>query len=121
MNLAELLAQVLEIRGVTSAAVVSEEGLVIEGTSKDNRDLGFVGNVIASALASSRVLADFLGEGNIRQAMIEFEEGPVLLMPLGSEEMPYVMVATLDSLATLGRARFKLRKLLPDVAQAVAA
>ena len=119
MNLSELLVQVLEIRGVTSAAVVSEEGLVIEGASRDDRDLGFVGNIIASGLASSRVLSELLGEGEISQTMIEYQDGPVLLMPINSNQEAHVMVVTLDSLTTLGRARFKLRKLLPEVAQAV--
>jgi predicted regulator of Ras-like GTPase activity (Roadblock/LC7/MglB family) len=119
MNLKDLLQQVLEIRGVSSAAVVSEEGLVIEGASNDDTDIGFVGSIIASGLASSRVLASLLGEGEMSQAMIEYENGPVLLMPLTNSSQSYIMVTTLDSLASLGRARFKLRKLLPEVAQAV--
>lgn len=119
MNLSELLVQVLEIKGVTSAAVVSEEGLVLEGVSQDGQDLGFVGNIIASSLSSSRVLADLLGEGSVSQAMIEYQQGPVLMMPIHGGSDSHIMVVTLDSLATLGRARFKLRKLLPDVAQAV--
>ncbi|HEX7022304.1 MAG TPA: roadblock/LC7 domain-containing protein [Trueperaceae bacterium] len=122
MNLVGLLNQVLEIRGVTSAAVVSGEGFIVEGVSGNDMDLGFVGGLIASSLASSRVLAGLLGEGEISQTMIEYEGGPVLLTPLdaGAED-GYVAVVTLDSAATLGRARFQLRKLLPEIAQAVAA
>ena len=63
MNLASLLDQVLDIKGITSAAVVSGEGFIVEGSSKNDRDLGFVGGVIASALALSRVLGSFLVKG----------------------------------------------------------
>jgi uncharacterized protein len=118
--LADLLKQVLDIKGITSAAVVSSEGFIVEGASNNDKDLGFVGGVIASGLASSRVLGELLGEGDISQAMIEYEEGPVL-MPLTSGEEGYVMVTTLDSINSLGRARFQLRKVLPEIAQAVSA
>ncbi len=121
MSLVDCLNRVLDIKGVTSAAVVSAEGFIVEGASRNDRDLSFVGGVIASGLASARVLAELLGEGEIQQTMIEYEDGPVLLMPLDKSEDSYVMVTTLDSIATLGRARFQLRKLLPEISQAVSA
>lgn len=123
MSLVDLLNQALQIRGVTSAAVVSGEGFIVEGVSSNDMDLGFVGGLIASGLASSRVLASLLGEGEVSQTMIEYEDGPVLLTPLqaGNDEDGYVAVITLDSTNNLGRARFQLRKLLPEIAQAVAA
>lgn len=122
MSLVDLLNQALQIRGVTSAAVVSGEGFIVEGVSSNDMDLGFVGGLIASGLASSRVLASLLGEGEVSQTMIEYEDGPVLLTPLQADsgEDGYVAVITLDSTNNLGRARFQLRKLLPEIAQAVA-
>ena len=119
MDLPELMNQVLDIKGISSAAVVNGEGFIIEGASTNDKDLSFVGGVIASGLASSRVLAELLGEGEISQAMIEYEDGPVLIIPLDKQEDSHVMVATLDSINTLGRARFQLRKLLPEIIQAV--
>jgi len=119
MSLVDLLNQVLDIKGVTSAAVVSGEGFIVEGVSNQGIDLGFLGGFIASGLASSQVLADLLGGGEVRQAMIEYEGGPVLLTPLETDEAQYVAVVTLDSTNTLGRARFQLRKLLPEIAQVV--
>ena len=115
-----LLGQVLNIKGITSAAVVNGEGFILEGASEGEKDLSFVGDVIASGLASSHVLADLLGEGSITQTMIEYEDGPVLLIPLKTEK-EHVMVATLESINTLGRARFQLRKLLPEITDAVEA
>lgn len=122
MTLVELLNKVLEIKGVTSAAVVSGEGLIVESVSHDNIDINFVSGLIASSLASSRVLAGLMGDGELQQAMIEYENGPVLITPLSddSDESGYVAVVTLDSVGTLGRVRFQLRKLLPEIAGAVA-
>jgi predicted regulator of Ras-like GTPase activity (Roadblock/LC7/MglB family) len=120
MKLKTLLQQVLEIKGVRSAAVVDADGLVLEGVSAEGTDLSFVGGVIASSLASSKALAGLMGEGSITQTMIEYEHGPVLMTPLEAEGKEYVAVLTLADPSALGRARFQLRKLLPDLAQAVA-
>lgn len=121
MQLSELLKEVIGIRGVSSALVVSGDGLILEEASHDAQDLSFVGGLMTSALAASRALVGFLGEGELQHAMIEYEQGPVLLIPLAEREDAPVMVATLESTSVLGRARFQLRKLVPEVAQAAGA
>lgn len=118
MDLTTLLGDVMKLRGIKSAALVSGDGLVMESAGED---LGFVGGLITSGLASSRVLASFLGDGELSQAMLEYEEGPVLLIPLSAREEAPVLVATLDSSAALGRVRLQLRKLLPAIKAAVGA
>jgi uncharacterized protein len=119
--LSALLNDALAIKGVTSAAVVSSDGLILEGASHDERNLGHVGGLITSALASSRALSGLLGDGELQQAMIEYENGPVLILPLSVREDAPVMVATLQSSAVLGRARLQLRRLVPEVAKAAGA
>ena len=122
MSLADLLNEALTIKGVTSAAVVGQDGKLVEGASSSGQDLSFIGGLITSGMASSRVLAELLGEGDITQTMIEFDEGPVLITPLGSASMGEgnVAVLTLGSAGDMGRARLKLRKLLPKIAEAAA-
>jgi predicted regulator of Ras-like GTPase activity (Roadblock/LC7/MglB family) len=122
VTLSELLDQVAAIKGVGSAAVVSGEGFLLEGSSNNDVDLDFVGGLIASGMASSRALASLLGEGEVQQAMIEYDQGPVLLLPLGdADEQGYTVVVTLDDASTLGRVRFHLRRLLPAISEQVAA
>lgn len=124
MQLAELLNQLLEIRGVTSAAVVRGDGELLEKASQRQVDITFVTGLLASSLASSRVLAGLLGDGEIIQIMLEYEQGPVLLTPLPTGQTQgegYLLVVTLDAVGNLGRARFQLRKLLPNIVAALAA
>lgn len=121
MSLLQLLDQVAAIKGVGSAAVVSGDGFLLEGSSNNAVDLEFVAGLIASGMASSRALASLLGEGEVRQTMIEFEQGPVLLVPLPDDEQGYTVVVTIDTANTLGRVRFQLRRLLPEIARLVAA
>ncbi len=120
MNLAEMLDQIAAIKGVGSASVVSGEGFMLEGSSNSEVDLDLVSGLIATGLASSRALASLLGEEEIQQAMIEYKRGPVLMVPLGETDESYVMVVTLDDANTLGRVRFQLRRLLPEIAKHVA-
>lgn len=120
MDLTTLLDDVTKLRGVKRAALVSGDGLVMESAPPDE-DLGFVGGLITSGLAASRVLSSFLGDGELSQAMLEYDEGPVLLIPLAAREEAPVLVATLESSAVLGRVRLQLRKLLPEIKAAVGA
>ena len=122
MSLPELLEQALAIRGVTSAAIVGRDGQLVEGASSSGQDLSFISGLITMGMASSRVLAELLGEGDITQTMIEFDQGPVLITPLGQAPIGegHVAVVTLKSSQDVGRARFGLRKLLPQMAEATA-
>ena len=120
MSLRDTLEQVLDIKGVSSASVVSSDGFMIEGVSHNDMDLSFVGGLLASSLGSSRVLAELLGEGDITQTMIEYDQGPVLLTPLSQKANTAMVVVTLDSNTILGRVRFQLRKVLPTIAEAIA-
>lgn len=117
MSLKSHLDSMLEIKGVTGVAIVSTDGFVVEGASKADFDLSFIGGLVASSLASSKVLAELMDEGGIRQTMIEFDKGPVLMTPLDSHGVAgYVAVLILDTATTLGRVRFQLRKMLPQLA-----
>ncbi|SRR5690554_1268805 len=117
MSLKSHLENMLAIKGVTGVAIVSTDGFIVEGASEEDFDLSFIGGLVASSLASSKVLADLMGEGDIKQTMIEYEKGPVLMTPLDSHGVAgYVAVLTLDTATTLGRVRFQLRKMLPELA-----
>lgn len=120
MNLEQELAVFLEIRGVTGAAVVSCDGDILLDVSRDGFDLGFVRELVATSLATSRMLAELHGGGGARQTMIEYESGPVLLVPVTADPSGPVAVFTLESAATLGQVRFRIRRMLPALAAAVA-
>ena len=141
----DVLEQILAIRGVTRAALVDGVGETVL-VAPQGLDEGLAAGLITSSLATSRVLADLLGEGDLCQAMIDFENGPILLAPLlpvsatvdamntanvTDDSQPgtatpkptnadtHVAVLTLDAASALGRVRLGLRKLLPELARAL--
>lgn len=121
MTLSECLDQVTAISGVTAAAVVSEEGFIVEGKTTGDVDLEVLGGLIGSTLGASRALGELLGDGDVQQATIEYRDGPVLVVPLTDGAVGNSVVITLASIAPLGRVRFQLRRLLPEIGSAVAA
>ena len=121
MSLSDRLADLLAVRGVQSAAVASLEGFVVEAAGPASGAADELAGRVAAALASSRALAELFGDGDLRQATIEFEGGPVLLLPLPEPALEHVAVVVLDELASLGRARLALRRVLPELAEAVTA
>lgn len=120
MSLAPALADLLAVRGVRSAAVASLDGFVLEAAGPDAGEGDAIAGLVAGALASSRALAELFGDGELRQATIEYERGPVLLAPLPEPARDHVAVLVLDDLAALGRARLALRRVRDALAQAVA-
>ena len=139
----DVLERILAIRGVTRAALVNGVGETLRVAPQGEGE-GLAGGLVISSLATSRVLADLLGEGNLCQTMIDFENGPVLLAPLlpanatvnttvnatddaqpgadtsqPTDTGTHVAVLTLEAASALGRVRLGLRKLLPELAEAL--
>ena len=125
MTLGDRLSSLAATRGVRRCAVASLEGFVIDsavsetGARAGGSDDAIAG-LVAAALASGRSLADLFGDGELRQVTIEYEDGPVVLVPLPEPAAGHVVLALLDDAGSLGRARLALRRTLHELAKAVA-
>ncbi|MEX2502524.1 MAG: roadblock/LC7 domain-containing protein [Trueperaceae bacterium] len=125
MTLQEQLTSLAATRGVRRCAVASQDGFVIDAAEAETggAERGSAESVagqVAAALAAGQSLADLFGDGELRQATIEYEHGPVVLVPLPAPAEGHVVVAVLDDAASLGRARLALRRSLATLAEAVA-
>lgn len=121
MSLPDRLADLVAIRGVRSAAIASLDGFLLDAAGTNADDAEELAGRVAGALASSRAVSELFGDGELRQATIEFERGPVLLVPLPDPAADHVAVVVLDDFASLGRARLALRRMRQDLAEAVVA
>jgi len=109
----EALKPLSEVEGVMGWALVGEDGFVLEAASQPEVELGEVlGGLGASVLATARAVAEELGKGPLEEVMVEYPEGPVLLVPTGKGP---VLLVLLDQVASLGRARLALKKILPEL------
>ena len=121
MAIRNLLEQLSEDEGVTAVALVGEDGFVIESVRKEGAaDVDFVGGAATSVMASSRALADHLKKGGVEEVMVEYDEGPLLLIPLEAGGAQYGLVLLLRNVQDLGRVRFQLKKVRPQIEEALA-
>jgi len=111
MSIMDSLRQIAADDGVMAVALVGEDGFVIESVRKEGAaDIDFVGGAATAAMASSRALADHLQKGEVREVMVEYDEGPLLMVPISAGGSEYTLVMLLDDVQNLGRVRFQLKK-----------
>ncbi len=107
----EALKPLSEVPGVEAWALIGEDGFVLEAFRKPDVKVGDVlGGLGASALATARAVAEELGKGPLEEVMVEYPEGPVLMVP--TDKGPVLMLL-LDRVGSLGRVRLALKKVLP--------
>jgi hypothetical protein len=107
-----LVEAILELGGVKGAALLSASGELLARAPEEA--CAILVEPLVSTLALSRLLAELLGAEAPNQTLLEFEGG-VLLM-LAPEGAAPVGVVHLQSVQDLGRVRFALRRLLPQLA-----
>ncbi len=106
-DLRKVLGEFTQLDGVVAALVVGRDGFVIEGAATEDVDLEALGAVTASSLAASDALSTDLGRGKLFGLMLEYEGGPLVVAPVGSEAM---LVVVGNGTANLGRIRLELKK-----------
>ncbi len=109
----EALKPLSELAGVEAWALLGEDGFVLEAFRRPEVEVGDVlGGLGTSALATARAVAEELGKGPLEEVMVEYPEGPVLMVP--TRKGPVLMLL-LDEVASLGRVRLVLKKVLPKL------
>lgn len=118
------LRALLTVRGVVHAAVAAADGELVGEASLEGGPASELRELIPTALASSRALGGLLGEGEVRQTLIEYREEPVLLAPIAgaaADGEAHVAVIGLAGVEDLGRVRFQLGRHLAALEQALQA
>jgi CheY-like chemotaxis protein len=116
LDLGSMLAQFMAASGADWASVSDRQGFLIESAG----DIGVEAEVAAAMAAclaeSSDGIGRELGRGALGGMLIEYEKGTVLLHHVGSAAVFAVMCK--DATA-LGKVRYYVKKLLPDLARVI--
>lgn len=96
-----MLEQLLKVRGVKLAALFGEQGQLLEalGGTPDAA-------VVAAGRAIAASLRGAVGGDELRDMVIDFEDGPVLLTNLGG----HTLLTAFDDVANLGRLRYAVKR-----------
>jgi predicted regulator of Ras-like GTPase activity (Roadblock/LC7/MglB family) len=112
----EALKELKATRGVRVAALLSEDGFVVEEVREEGApEPGLLSARAATALGTAQALAQGLGQEDLEEVMIEYPEGALLLAPLPGHHL----LLFLDGVKSLGRARLTLKRVLPKLEEAL--
>jgi len=105
--LRQILSSFTDLDGVLAALVVSRDGFTVDSATDVELDLDMVSAVIATGFDKLDKIGNELGQGGLRTAMLEYNQGPVVIAPL-VEDIVLVIVAS--QWTTLGRIRWEIKK-----------
>jgi len=105
--LKQILGEFLKIEGVSAAVVVGRDGFVIESAASGKMDIDALGAMASTGLGTSEAMGKELGKGELRQMLVELDQGPIIMYPLSPDEL-IAIVASNE--ANVGRIRYELKK-----------
>jgi predicted regulator of Ras-like GTPase activity (Roadblock/LC7/MglB family)/CheY-like chemotaxis protein len=116
-GLKELLNEFAKLPGVKAVCLVGRDGFLLDSISQTGIDVEMVGAIASSGFGAAESMGRQLGKGAMSMNMIEFESGPVMLTPVGSDAF---IVVVADTDANLGMVRLKLKKHSKELATVAA-
>jgi uncharacterized protein len=119
VRLKDLLGRFRVIDGVDLAAVVAQDGLLIEGNAVNGIELDAVCAVASHGLALADALGREVAKGGALLTVLEYEQGLVLLEPINSEAMLLIMVNGREQLGQLRLLTSKHRAAFEEALNAI--
>jgi predicted regulator of Ras-like GTPase activity (Roadblock/LC7/MglB family) len=110
------LGQLTAVAGVRLAVVADREGFLIESVGEFGIEAEVASALAACLAESSDGLGREMGLGLLQGMILDLEKGMVLLHGVGDTAM---LAVVLQDPAALGKVRYYVRKVLPDLARAL--
>ncbi|WP_322487390.1 roadblock/LC7 domain-containing protein [Chloroflexus sp.] len=118
-GLKELLARFRAVESVEAAAVVATDGLLIESVARPGVDIDAVGAVASNGLAMADALGREVAKGSTVQAVLEYDDGLVLIEPISDDAMLLLLTNSRDDLGLLRFLAAKYRDEMIDALSAI--
>lgn len=103
----KILSEFTIIEGVHTACLVGKDGFILDHITRQGIDAEMIGAIASSGFGSADSMGKQLGRGELTLTMIEYENGPVLFAPVGSEAF---LVIVADQETNLGWIRLSIKK-----------
>lgn len=99
MVLKQILSEFLTFNGVTTAALVSRDGFVIDMTANATLDSDAIGALGSSSINLFEKGGAAMECGKLRQMMLEYQNGAIILTPVSKEEFLIILTDTTNNLS----------------------
>jgi hypothetical protein len=106
-NIQKILAEFTNIEGVHSACLVGRDGFLLDSIARKGIDAEMIGAIASSGFGSAESMGGQLGQGDLTMTMIEYNNGPVMFAPVGTEAF---LVIVADKETNLGWIRIAIKK-----------
>ncbi len=103
----KLLSEFTNLPGVNTACLVGRDGFLLDSIAISGTDTEMIGAIASSGFGASEAMGTQLEKGSLTMTMIEYNSGPVMLSPIGTEAF---LVVVADKDANLGMIRLKIKK-----------
>lgn len=107
-----VLAALVALRGVTTAAIVDGDGFVTHLRRDFDVDVDALGAAVQIVFSAATQAAAQVNQGRTRLILAENKDGIVLLAPLARG---FVLVLVADESAMLGAVRYEMKEALPEL------
>ncbi|MCA1764902.1 MAG: roadblock/LC7 domain-containing protein [Desulfobulbaceae bacterium] len=97
--------------------MVGRDGFLLDSIAIAGIDTEMIGAIASSGFGASESMGTQLGKGALNMSMIEYNDGPVMLSPVGADAF-LVVVAEKD--ANLGMIRLKIKKHTSQIVESAA-
>jgi len=103
----KLLGEFTDIPSVNTACLVGRDGFLLESKTIAGIDTEMIGAIASSGFGTSESMGRQLAKGALAMTMLEYENGPVMLSPVGSEAF---LVVIAEREVNLGMIRLKIKR-----------
>jgi predicted regulator of Ras-like GTPase activity (Roadblock/LC7/MglB family)/DNA-binding response OmpR family regulator len=106
-DIQKILAEFTNIEGVHTACLVGRDGFLLDSLARKGIDAEMIGAIASSGFGSAESMGNQLGQGDLTMTMIEYNNGPVMFAPVGTEAF---LVIVADKETNLGWIRIAIKK-----------
>jgi len=111
-----VLEEFLQIEGVTTAALISQDGFLIEAAGQVPADGDALAALGSCAMRFFSYAGNAIGRGEARQFVLEYGEGSIIFMQISGDELLAVIT---ENQSTSGRLAYILPKMSTRVAAVI--
>ena len=115
-DLKGMLGQLAAMPGVGLATLVDREGFLIEAAGEVGIGAEVAGALASCLAESSEGIGRELGRGMLQSMILDYESGMVVLHAVGPSA---VLAVVLRDATALGKLRYYVKKILPDMLRAI--
>lgn len=107
-----LLASLVALRGVTTAAIIDSDGFVTHLRRDFEVDTDALGAAVQIVFTAATRAAEQVAQGHTKLILAENKDGIVVLAPLVKG---FVLVIVADTSAMLGAVRYEIKESVPEL------